>query len=631
VYPHAVALTDEIDWCAFQAAAEYLYTQGLAVVSSYNWGMGKITATRNYVVNRTITLNLHSVVIEGDLAPMSEEQRAYMPGSTIRYNGDDGTLDVPVFIIDSYIYDEFMAAPPGKRNGYPFQGMGNKTIIRDIRFMGKSGDMNGTVGTESGYVSGVRIRKSSFTMIERCEFFGTLWDGLVTTGPQMFLTVRDSWFFNIYRDAIGIRGTNNNFSTTTWIYSNEFGNTGRYAIACDMSYSVLPNPMVWNNDFEHVSTVRSYFQARPEWYVHGVVASCVFIQSGGLTWKENRSENADADGALWGDVHLVSTTAAVLRDSGTVGLVLTAKDPAADKVQALVDYRTAHGFYDFTDVRAWAPAYTGSSYASLAVAGLVLDNCPSIRTIVCGDKISWLTGASTRSTIRSCDLLTLRRVDFIAGTYAKVFPARENAVQWLLDVTPTIESVATYITSATGSHFDVAYDHQTATGKRIIRRAADTFARWVTGTAYVPTSRTGEKSEVIPTLANENGFVYKCTVAGTSGGAEPAWPTTIGGTVADGGVTWTCCATGMGNQNLVPANGLPVDALSGVRTVIGTAIPTLFAAGPWSRGDRVLRLDPVEAGAGGSKYVITGWLCTAAGSGASPVGTWLEMRSLTGN
>lgn len=36
-----------------------------------------------------------------------------------------------------------------------------------------------------------------------------------------------------------------------------------------------------------------------------------------------------------------------------------------------------------------------------------------------------------------------------------------------------------------------------------------------------------------------NGFVYKATVAGTTGGAEPAWPTTIGATVVDGSVTWT--------------------------------------------------------------------------------------------
>lgn len=40
----------------------------------------------------------------------------------------------------------------------------------------------------------------------------------------------------------------------------------------------------------------------------------------------------------------------------------------------------------------------------------------------------------------------------------------------------------------------------------------------------------------VPTVAN--GYAYQATAAGTSGGAEPTWPTTVGATVTDGGVTW---------------------------------------------------------------------------------------------
>lgn len=47
----------------------------------------------------------------------------------------------------------------------------------------------------------------------------------------------------------------------------------------------------------------------------------------------------------------------------------------------------------------------------------------------------------------------------------------------------------------------------------------------------------------------------------------------------------------------------------------------------WKQGDRLRNSTPTEQGSPGSKYVVTGWICTASGT----PGTWLEMRSLTGN
>lgn len=50
-------------------------------------------------------------------------------------------------------------------------------------------------------------------------------------------------------------------------------------------------------------------------------------------------------------------------------------------------------------------------------------------------------------------------------------------------------------------------------------------------------------------------------------------------------------------------------------------------AGTYQRGDFVRNSAPSELGSAGSKYVITGWLCTVAGT----PGTWVACRSLTGN
>lgn len=55
-----------------------------------------------------------------------------------------------------------------------------------------------------------------------------------------------------------------------------------------------------------------------------------------------------------------------------------------------------------------------------------------------------------------------------------------------------------------------------------------------------------------------------------------------------------------------------------------TAAPT---TGEFQKGDVVWNSSPSELGAGGSKYMVIGWLCTVAGS----PGTFLPMRVLTGN
>jgi hypothetical protein len=44
--------------------------------------------------------------------------------------------------------------------------------------------------------------------------------------------------------------------------------------------------------------------------------------------------------------------------------------------------------------------------------------------------------------------------------------------------------------------------------------------------------------DLVRPLAGANGYVYRCVVAGTSGGSAPSWSLVIGDDTSDSGVTW---------------------------------------------------------------------------------------------
>ncbi len=64
---------------------------------------------------------------------------------------------------------------------------------------------------------------------------------------------------------------------------------------------------------------------------------------------------------------------------------------------------------------------------------------------------------------------------------------------------------------------------------------------WAATTDYAETSPQDADvgDYVSPVAASAGDRIFRCTAGGTSGGSEPSWNLTIGGTTTDGAVTWT--------------------------------------------------------------------------------------------
>ncbi|TGT76706.1 MULTISPECIES: DUF2163 domain-containing protein [unclassified Mesorhizobium] len=82
---------------------------------------------------------------------------------------------------------------------------------------------------------------------------------------------------------------------------------------------------------------------------------------------------------------------------------------------------------------------------------------------------------------------------------------------------------------------------------------------WVAATAY-------PADGLVKRLTGSGIYWFKATVAGTSGASEPTWPTTLGGTVVDGTVTWTAIrarrligtVTSSPNRTTIVATGISI-------------------------------------------------------------------------
>lgn len=155
-------------------------------------------------------------------------------------------------------------------------------------------------------------------------------------------------------------------------------------------------------------------------------------------------------------------------------------------------------------------------------------------------------------------------------------------------------SLGVKVQAGSVKQFRVAVDAASGGSTRLFVQAYDSTGAIITSSgAWVATTAYSVGNRVTPTSANINGLYYRATAStGSSGAAEPTWPTTAGGTVVDGDVTWTCEG---------PA---PVRAAHGTSTVYNSALGGIWRTLP-GFNETVFEL---------STYVAAAFIGVTAGS-----------------
>lgn len=133
--------------------------------------------------------------------------------------------------------------------------------------------------------------------------------------------------------------------------------------------------------------------------------------------------------------------------------------------------------------------------------------------------------------------------------------------------------------SAAGAYLTLTYKTPGVRGnEQLIFLDASGMPPGMTATLYTPWGATiayAVGDQVIPNPTD--GLYFRCTIAGTSAGSQPTWPTTQGQTVTDGSVTWVCAGvTGSGTSPTTSVFLGGGGGLESYTNVLSTIQPTTY-------------------------------------------------------